>query len=153
MEKMICVKTWSTFALHFFNGVDFKVWISGNHHMLETEARLLSVSHQWQLMTLSTFVSSSWLCEPVSSEWQNLGISCPSWQWHRTGYSWLLVQILLGAPLWCDLRFCFQKVVVIKLLCQWNSASQEICFLAVSGFDLKSWLTTRSLRQNNLYIV
>ena len=32
-------------------------------------------------------------------------MSCPSWQWHRTGYSWSPVQTLPGAPLWCDLGF------------------------------------------------
>ena len=31
-------------------------------------------------------------------------MSCPSWQWHRAGYSWLQVQTLPVAPLWCDLE-------------------------------------------------
>ena len=43
------------------------------------------------------------------------GMSCPSWQWHRTGYHWLPVQILLVAPFWCDLGRCSRTVVVIKL--------------------------------------
>ena len=30
-------------------------------------------------------------------------MSCPSWQWHRTGSSWSPVQTLPVAPLWCDL--------------------------------------------------
>ena len=47
---------------------------------------------------------------------------CPSWQWHRTGYSWSPVQILPVAPLWCDLGRCSRTVVVIKL--RWNSALQ-----------------------------
>ena len=33
------------------------------------------------------------------------GMSCPSWQWHRTGSSWSPVRILPVAPLWCDLGF------------------------------------------------
>ena len=32
-------------------------------------------------------------------------MSCPSWQWHRTGSSWSPVRTLLVAPLWCDLGF------------------------------------------------
>ena len=32
-----------------------------------------------------------------------LGMSCPSWQWHRTGSCWSPVQTLPVAPLWCDL--------------------------------------------------
>ena len=32
-----------------------------------------------------------------------LGMSCPSWQWHRTGYCWSPVQSLAMASLWCDL--------------------------------------------------
>ena len=30
-------------------------------------------------------------------------MSCPSWQWHRTGSRWSPVRTLLVAPLWCDL--------------------------------------------------
>ena len=45
-----------------------------------------------------------------------LGMSCPSWQWHGTGYSWSQVQTRPVAPLWCDLGRCSQTVVVIKLL-------------------------------------
>ena len=43
------------------------------------------------------------------------GMSCPSWQWHRTGYLWPPVRNLLVAPLWCDLGHCSLTVVVIKL--------------------------------------
>ena len=32
-------------------------------------------------------------------------MSCPSWQWHRTGSRWSPVRTLLVAPLWCDLGF------------------------------------------------
>ena len=32
-------------------------------------------------------------------------LSCPSWQWHRTGSRWFPVRTLLVAPLWCDLGF------------------------------------------------
>ena len=32
-------------------------------------------------------------------------MSCPSWQWHRTGSSWSLVRTLPVAPLWCDQGF------------------------------------------------
>ena len=42
-------------------------------------------------------------------------LSCPSWQWHRTGYSWSPFRILPVAALWCDLGRCSRTVVVIKL--------------------------------------
>ena len=32
-------------------------------------------------------------------------MSCPSWQWHRTGSRWFPVRILPVAPLWCDQGF------------------------------------------------
>ena len=32
-------------------------------------------------------------------------MSCPSWQWHRTGSRWFPVRTLPVAPLWCDLGF------------------------------------------------
>ena len=32
-------------------------------------------------------------------------MSCPSWQWHRTGSSWFPIRTLPVAPLWCDLGF------------------------------------------------
>ena len=32
-------------------------------------------------------------------------MSCPRWQWHRTGGRWSPVQTLPVAPLWCDLGF------------------------------------------------
>ena len=32
-------------------------------------------------------------------------MSCPSWQWHRTGSRWSPVRTLQVAPLWCDLGF------------------------------------------------
>ena len=34
-----------------------------------------------------------------------LGMSCPSWQRHRTGSRWSPVRTLPVAPLWCDLGF------------------------------------------------
>ena len=34
-----------------------------------------------------------------------LEMSCPSWQWHRTGSRWSPVRTLLVAPLWCDLGY------------------------------------------------
>ena len=54
------------------------------------------------------------------------GMSCPSWQRHRTGCHRSLVWTLplppvlggvcmLVAPLWCDLRCCCRTVVVLKL--------------------------------------
>ena len=33
------------------------------------------------------------------------GMSCPGWQWHRTGSRWSPVRTLPVAPLWCDLGF------------------------------------------------
>ena len=35
----------------------------------------------------------------------DIGMSCPSWQWHRTGSRWSPVRTLPVAPLWCDLEF------------------------------------------------
>ena len=32
-----------------------------------------------------------------------IGMSCPSWQWHRAGYSWSPVRTLPVALLWCNL--------------------------------------------------
>ena len=34
-----------------------------------------------------------------------IGMSCPSWQWHRIGGSWSPIRTLPVAPLWCDLGF------------------------------------------------
>ena len=34
-----------------------------------------------------------------------IGMSCPSCQWHRTGSSWFPVRTLPVAPLWYDLGF------------------------------------------------
>ena len=42
-------------------------------------------------------------------------MSCPSWQWYRTGYRWSPVRTLSVAPLWCDLGCYSRTVVVIKL--------------------------------------
>ena len=44
-----------------------------------------------------------------------IGLSCPSWQWHRTGYLWSPVWTLPVAPLWCDLGHFSWTVVVITL--------------------------------------
>ena len=44
-----------------------------------------------------------------------IGMSCPSWPRHRTGYRRSPVRTLPVAPLWCDLDFCSRTVVVIKL--------------------------------------
>ena len=41
-------------------------------------------------------------------------MSCPSWQWQRTGYRWSPVRTLPVAPLWCDLGCRSRTVVVIK---------------------------------------
>ena len=48
-------------------------------------------------------------------KWQRIGMSCPIWQWHRTGYRCSPVRTLPVAPLWCDLRRCSRTAVVIKL--------------------------------------
>ena len=44
------------------------------------------------------------------SDWEGynvclLGMSCPDWQWHRTGSRWSPIRTLPVAPLWCDLGF------------------------------------------------
>ena len=41
----------------------------------------------------------------ISSPPHEQGMSCPSWQWHRTGSCWFPVQTLPVALLWCDLGF------------------------------------------------
>ena len=43
------------------------------------------------------------------------GTSCPSWQWHKTGYRWSPARTIPVAPLWCDLGCCSRTVVVTKL--------------------------------------
>ena len=53
-------------------------------------------SSVWALRVLSTTSVCASLCQ---------GMSCPSWQWHRTGSRWILVRTLPVAPLWCDLGF------------------------------------------------
>ena len=35
----------------------------------------------------------------------HIGMSCPGWQWHRTGSHWSPIRTLPVAPLWCDLGF------------------------------------------------
>ena len=60
------------------------------------------------------------LCSVIEHSWQNVtGMSCPSWEWHRTRYRWSPVRTLLvsAAPLWCDLGRCSpgRTVVIIKL--------------------------------------
>ena len=54
------------------------------------------------LEPLSVFSWFSW-CGVRSSAY--LDVSCPSWQWHRTGSRWSPVRTLPVAPLWCDLGF------------------------------------------------
>ena len=51
--------------------------------------------------------------EKLELQWS--GMSCPSWQWHRTGCHRSPIRTLPVAPLWCDLGFCSRTVVVIKL--------------------------------------
>ena len=43
-----------------------------------------------------------WVWVPWESR-KDTGMSCPSWQWHRTGYRWSPVRTLPLAPLRCDL--------------------------------------------------
>ena len=46
------------------------------------------------------------VCRAAPVAWAAfLGMSCPSWQWHRTGSRWSPVWTLPVAPLWCDLGF------------------------------------------------
>ena len=42
---------------------------------------------------------------PIFCTQVNNTVSCPSWQWHRTGSSWSPVRTLPVVPLWCDLGF------------------------------------------------
>ena len=85
-------------------------------------------------------------------------MSCPIWQWHRTGSSWSPVRTLPVAPLWCDLGFVpnssgnkaavnLHPKVSKKSLFKWLFKKNG--FLAVSGSELGLELTTSSLRQNS----
>ena len=49
----------------------------------------------------------AWLCNMLCkiAILNMLGMSCPKWQWHRTGSSWSPVWTQPVAPLWCDLGF------------------------------------------------
>ena len=57
-----------------------------------------------------------------------IGMSCPSWQWHRTGSRWSPVRTLPVAPLWCDLGFVPNS--------SGNKAAANICpnFILSPGF-------------------
>ena len=61
---------------------------------------------------------------------KHLYMSCPSWQWHRTGSSWSPVRTLPVAPLWCDLGF-------IQNSCG-NKAAANHCPIAALSISL-SW--------------
>ena len=89
------------------------------------------------------------------------GMSCPSWQWHRTGSSWSPVQTLPVAPLWCDLGFILNssgnkaavKLCPIQnftdhqldaantsigsdqLTPGWPKSSRQKCFLPLTSFN------------------
>ena len=89
--------------------------------LLSLHLSLLVFLHLFQAL-LSTLESkkSSWHTELVGLKVKTscIGMSCPSWHWHRAGYCWLPVQTLLVAPLWCDLGLWSQgqTAVLIKLL-------------------------------------
>ena len=57
------------------------------------------------------------------------GMSCPSRQWHRTGYRRSPVRTLPAAPLWCDLGLWSRTVVVIKLRRTSALSSSSLLFL------------------------
>ena len=61
----------------------------------------------WRMQSKRRMQSSSATDERRLSIWcaTSLGMSCPSWLWHRTGSSWSPIWTLPVAPLWCDLRF------------------------------------------------
>ena len=77
----------------------------------------------------------------VGARVDNCGMSCPSWQRHRTGYGWLPVRTLPVAPLWCDLGFCSQIVAVLKL--QWTPTFRRIVWLletqTANGASIGLW--------------
>ena len=56
----------------------------------EVQMHVAPEEHMWNSLTESTLY---------------IGMSCPSWQWHRTGSRWFPGRTLPVAPLWCDLGF------------------------------------------------
>ena len=76
-----------------------------------------------------------------------LGMSCPTWQWHRTGYSQWPVQTLPVVPLWCYPGRCSQTVKALKLLPVRTSASATLILsnkLKTTGLrNMEIWSDTR----------
>ena len=60
---------------------------------------------------LALHVVQIWYSIKGHVHWAVTGMSCPSWQWHRTGSRWSPVRTLPVAPLWYSSR----TVVEIKL--------------------------------------
>ena len=61
-------------------------------------------------------------------------MSCLSWQWHRSGYSWSSVWTLLVVPLLCDLGCSSRTVVVIKAVV--DTCLMQAPFFGVSFANL-----------------
>ena len=59
----------------------------------------------WWHVLWNVLVCMDMVCITACIGMYYLGMSCPSWQWHRTGSRWSPVRTLPVAPLWCDLGF------------------------------------------------
>ena len=86
----------------------------------------------------STYAAS--MTELVSASVR--GMSCPSWQWHRTGYRWSPVPTQPVAPLLCDLGYCSRTVVVIKL--------RRISAFLMQNIIVSRWAFKYSYPEKNL---
>ena len=66
---------------------------------------LWKIFSMWWVFQVFSLLNTFWvyLCK-INGE-NTVGISCPSWQWHRTENSWSPVRTLPVVPLWCDLGF------------------------------------------------
>ena len=76
---------------------------------------LILKRYNFDLAVLSGRQGAYVSCPHLMTSSFRIGLSCPSWQWHRSGYSWLPVRTQPVEPLWCDLGRCSRTVVVIKL--------------------------------------
>ena len=73
---------------------------------VQVERQVCQIESQWSVLLQKKWqgfflINLYWFINFTS----NLGMSCPSWQWHRSGSSWSPVLYLPVAPLWCDLGF------------------------------------------------
>ena len=108
----IYIYTWIQFSwfymiISYVNSYDlmnsYRVWIHTCEFIFIWSFHIWGIKFIWFMSfrwLLSNFSRSSWNLFQVV-----LGMSCPSWQWHRAVSSWFPVRTLPVAPLWCDLGF------------------------------------------------